>query len=185
LLAADVIAPAIEKIRSVSGRGTINMNTNGSKPDILKKLFDVGLDSIRISINSVRKECYDAYFQPKGYGFSDVLKSIDIAIGREKFVSINYLNCPGFTDTPEEVEALTEFLKQHPINMIQWRNLNFDPVRYWNVMSSVAKHGSPLGMQNVLRRIKESFPNLKYGYFNPPKEKFTLTRINPPSCQAE
>jgi len=174
LLAADVIAPAIEKIRSVSGRGTINMNTNGSRPDILKKLFDVGLDSIRISINSVRKECYDAYFQPKGYGFSDVLKSIDIAIGRGKFVSINYLNCPGFTDTPEEVEVLTDFLKQHPINMIQWRNLNFDPVRYWNIMSSVAKNGSPLGMQNVLRRIKESFPNLKYGYFNPPKEKFTL-----------
>ena len=178
LLAADVIAPAIEKIRSVSGRGTINMNTNGSRPDILKKLFDVGLDSIRISINSVRKECYDAYFQPKGYGFSDVLKSIDIAIGRGKFVSINYLNCPGFTDTPEEVEALTEFLKQHPINMIQWRNLNFDHVRYWNVMSSVAKNGSPLGMQNVLQQIKASFPNVMYGYFNPPKEKFTPTRTN-------
>jgi len=174
LLAADVIVPAIEKIRSVSDRGTINMNTNGSRPDILKKLFDVGLDSIRISINSIRKECYDAYFQPKGYGFSDVLKSIDIAIGRGKFVSINYLNCPGFTDTPEEVHALTQFLNQHPINMIQWRNLNFDPVRYWNVMSGAATHGSPLGMRNVLRRIKVSFPNLKYGYFNPPKEKFTL-----------
>jgi len=170
LLAADVIAPAIEKIRSVSDRGTINMNTNGSRPDILKKLFDVGLDSIRISINSIRKECYNAYFQPKGYAFSDVLKSIDIAIGRGKFVSINYLNCPGFTDTPEEVHALTQFLNQQPINMIQWRNLNFDPVRYWNVMSGAATHGSPLGMRNVLRRIKASFPNLKYGYFNPPKE---------------
>jgi pyruvate-formate lyase-activating enzyme len=173
LLAADVIVPAIEKIRSATGRGTINMNTNGSRPEILRKLFDAGLDSIRISINSLRKECYNAYFRPKGYGFSDVLKSIDIALGRGKFVSANYLNCPGFTDTPEEVHALTRFLNQYSINMIQWRNLNFDPVRYWKVMSNAATHGNPLGMQNVLQRIKESFPYIAYGYFNPPKEKFT------------
>jgi pyruvate-formate lyase-activating enzyme len=173
LLAADVIVPAIEKIRSSTGRGTININSNGSRPDILKKLMDAGLDSIRISINSFRKECYDAYFRPKGYGFSDVLKSIDIAVGRGRFVSVNYLNCPGFTDTPEEVRALTRFLNQHPINMIQWRNLNFDPLRYWKVMSNAATHGNPLGMQNLLPRIKKSFPHIIYGYFNPPKEKFT------------
>lgn len=172
LLAADVIVPAIEKMRSVTVSGTINMNTNGSRPDILKKLFDVGLDSIRISINSVRKECYDAYFRPRGYTFSDVIKSIDIALGRGKFVSVNYLNCPGFTDTPEEIDTLKAFIKQHPINMIQWRNLNFDPVRYWNVMSSAAEHGTPVGMQNVICQMKESFPDLKYGYFNPPKESF-------------
>ncbi|MGD2029936.1 MAG: radical SAM protein [Desulfobacterales bacterium] len=178
LLAADVIVPAIEKIRSATGCGTINMNTNGSRPDLMEKLFDAGLDSIRISINSFRKECYDTYFRPKGYAFSDVLKSMDIALERGKFVSVNYLNCPGFTDTPEEVHAFTRFLNQHPINMIQWRNLNFDPVRYWNVMSNAATQGNPLGMQNVLQRIKESFQHIAYGYFNPPKEKFSLTRIN-------
>ncbi|MCK5192714.1 MAG: radical SAM protein [Desulfobulbaceae bacterium] len=172
LLAADVIVPAIEKIRSVTVSGTINMNTNGSRPDILKKLFDAGLDSIRISINSVREECYDAYFRPRGYTFSDVIKSIDIALGRGKFVSVNYLNCPGFTDTPEEIDTLKAFIRQHPINMIQWRNLNFDPVRYWNAMSSAAEHGTPVGMQNVICQMKESFPDLTYGYFNPPKESF-------------
>ncbi len=172
LLAADVIAPAINKIRSVTGRGTINMNTNGSKPQTLKKLFEAGLDSIRISLNSVRKDCYNAYFRPNSYSFSEVIKSIETALQLGKFVSINYLNCPGFTDTPKELEALTEFLQQHPINMIQWRNLNFDPMRYWDIMSAVADHGTPLGMQHILNRIKDSFPKLKYGYFNPPKEKF-------------
>jgi molybdenum cofactor biosynthesis enzyme MoaA len=172
LLAADVIAPAINEIRSVTDRGTINMNTNGSKPQTLKKLFEAGLDSIRISLNSVRKDCYNAYFRPNGYSFSDVIKSIETALELGKFISINYLNCPGFTDTPKELEALTEFLKQHPINMIQWRNLNFDPMRYWDIMSGVADHGTPLGMQHILDRIKESFPSLKYGYFNPPKENF-------------
>ena len=172
LLAAHVIEPAIRRIRSETSRGTINMNTNGSKPDILARLFDAGLDSMRISINSVRKECYEAYFRPSGYAFSDVVEGIDMAIQRGKFVSVNYLNCPGFTDTPEEVGMLTEFIKQHPINMIQWRNLNFDPLRYWKAMSEVASQGRPIGMKNVLRQIRKTFPSLKYGYFNPPKEMF-------------
>ncbi len=172
LLAADVIAPAIEMIRSDTPGGTINMNTNGSRPGILEKLFDVGLDSIRISLNSVIKECYDAYFQPKGYVFDDVIKSIDMAILRGKFVAVNYLNSPGFTDTPEEADAFLDFIKQHPINMIQWRNLNFDPMRYWGIMQEAVNLGAPMGMKTLLRRVRKYFPALKYGYFNPPKEKF-------------
>ena len=172
LLAADVIEPAIKEIRSKTKQGTINMNTNGSKPEILKGLFAAGLDSIRISLNSVRKNCYDTYFRPVKYTFFDVIKSIELALKEKKFVSINYLNCPGFTDTPEEVEALLDFIYQHPINMIQWRNLNFDPQRYWAFMSDTAEHGTPVGIHRVIRQVKESFPNVKHGYFNPPKEKF-------------
>ena len=172
LLAADVIAPAIEKIRSTTTRGTINMNTNASIPDLLPKLFDAGLDSIRVSLNSVRPECYQAYFQPKGYDFSDVIESIDIAIKRKKFVAVNYLNSPGFTDTPQEADALIAFIEQYRINMIQWRNLNFDPLRYINIMYAAAEHGKPMGIQTVLRRMRKTFPDLKHGYFNPPKERF-------------
>ena len=172
LLAADVIEPAIKEIRSKTKKGTINMNTNGSRPDILKELFAAGLDSIRISLNSVRKNCYDNYFRPVRYTFFDVIKSIELALKEKKFVSINYLNCPGFTDTPEEVEALLDFIYQHPINMIQWRNLNFDPQRYWAFMSDTAELGTPVGMHRVIRQVKESFPDVKHGYFNPPKEKF-------------
>jgi len=172
LLAADVIEPAIKEIRSKTRQGTINMNTNGSKPEILKKLIAAGLDSIRISLNSVRKNCYDAYFRPSGYAFVDVIKSIEIALKKKIFVSINYLNCPGFTDTPEEVKALINFINRYPVNMIQWRNLNFDPLRYWKVMSAVIEPGTPVGMHRVVRQVKESFPDIKHGYFNPPKEKF-------------
>ncbi len=172
LLAADVIRPAIRIIRSATHCGTINLNTNGSRPEILKNFFDSGLDSIRISMNSVRANCYLAYFRPQGYGFEDVLKSIAVALERGKFVSINYLNCPGFTDTHEEAEALIKFIEQYPINMIQWRNLNFDPVRYWKIMNRVTFHGQPVGMESLLNNIRILFPKLKYGYFNPPKEKF-------------
>jgi len=174
LLAVDVIEPAIRMIRAKTNHGTININTNGSKPNILEKLVDAGLDSMRISMNSSRKECYSAYFQPKDYSFSDVLQGIDTGVDRGLFVSINYLNCPGFTDTPEEIEQLVSFIEKHRINMIQWRNLNFDPVRYWEVMNVVVKHGKPVGMKNLLKQIKKDFPNLKHGYFNPPKEKFNV-----------
>ena len=172
LLATHVIEPAIRQIRSQTSRGTINMNTNGSLPDRLQSLFDAGLDSIRISINSVREECYDAYFRPRGYGFADVLSSIESALARKKHVAINYLNCPGFSDTPGEAGALVKFLENYPIHMIQWRNLNFDPLRYWKQMDDAAAAGEPMGMEILLQQIREQFPDLKFGYFNPPKERF-------------
>ncbi len=172
LLAADVIEPAIRRIRSRTARGTININTNGSLAETLKLLIEAGLDSIRISINSVREDCYHAYFRPKGYRFADVLKSVDLALQNGLFVSVNYLNCPGFTDTPQEVSAFHRFLKQYPIHMIQWRNLNFDPLRYFKIMNAVASSGKPMGMKNLLQQVRKEFPHLKFGYFNPPKEKF-------------
>ena len=172
LLAVEVIEPAIRLIRFNTKRGTININTNGSLPEALKRLIDAGLDSIRISMNSVREDCYQAYFRPKGYRFADVLKSIDLALESDIFVAVNYLNCPGFSDSPQEQKALHRFLKQHRIHMIQWRNLNFDPLRYLKIMDGVAANGKPVGMKKLLDQIRMSFPNLKHGYFNPPKEKF-------------
>jgi len=172
LFAADAIAEAIRLIRVQTSDGTINMNTNASKYDVLRQLFDAGLDSIRVSINSVREPCYNAWFRPSGYDFSNVMESIDLALGLKKFVSFNYLNCPGFTDTPEEAAAFMNFRKKHAIDFIQWRNLNFDPVKYWAAMNAVASHSPPLGMKTLLNRIRNSFPDLGFGYFNPPKENW-------------
>jgi molybdenum cofactor biosynthesis enzyme MoaA len=172
LLAAAVIEPAIGLIRAATSAGTINMNTNGSLPEPLSRLLEAGLDSVRISINSMRPPCYAAYFRPRGYGFTDVLASIDAALKRGKFVAVNYLNCPGVTDTPEERDALLAFLKRHPINMIQWRNLNFDPLRYYRRMRRAAPMGPPLGMDGLIRTVRAEFPHVMHGYFNPPKEKF-------------
>ncbi len=172
LFAADVIEEAIRIIRAQTAEGTINMNTNASKADVLRRLFDAGLDSIRVSMNSVREPCYNAWFRPAGYSFSNVTESIDLALGMKKFVSVNYLNCPGFTDTPEESAAFVNFRKAHPLHFIQWRNLNYDPVKYWAAMNAAASHRPPLGMKTLLNRIRSTFPDLGFGYFNPPKEKW-------------
>lgn len=172
LSAASSIERAIRLIRSETRHGTINLNTNASLPGMIGRLCDAGLDSIRVSLNSVRPKCYQAYFRPKRYAFEDVLRSIDTALEKGKFVSINYLNSPGFTDTPEEAEAFQSFMEAYPIHMIQWRNLNFDPLRYWKAMHAAAPLGKPMGMDVLIRYIRSRFPNLKFGYFNPPKEKF-------------
>jgi pyruvate-formate lyase-activating enzyme len=172
LTAADAIEGAIRLIRGRTRRGTINLNTNAGMPQRVARLCAAGLDSIRVSVNSVRPECYRAYFRPRGYDFEDVLRSIDAALASGTFVSINYLNSPGFTDTRPEAEALRRFLEAHPIHMIQWRNLNFDPLRYWKAMDAAAPSDRPLGMDALVDRIRRGFPRLKFGYFNPPKEKF-------------
>ena len=170
LLAARSIGPAIEKIRAKTDKGTINLNTNASLPDVVGRLIGAGLDSMRVSMNSVRPVLYETYFRPRGYRFSDVAASIDLALEKGRFVSINYLNCPGFTDTPEEMEALSAFLKRHKIHMIQWRNLNFDPVRYVSIMNKAMACGRPLGMRAAISRVKKEHPRVIHGYFNPPRE---------------
>jgi pyruvate-formate lyase-activating enzyme len=173
LLAAEVIEPAIRLIRrEVGDKGTINMNTNASLPSRLEKLFEAGLDSVRVSMNSVRRRAYEAYFRPKGYEFGHVMESIDLALRRGKFVSINYLNIPGFSDTVSELEAFLGFLRAHPVQMIQWRNLNFDPVKYWQIVGHLQEDTDLVGVDEVLKQARIACPDLKFGYFNPPKEDF-------------
>jgi pyruvate-formate lyase-activating enzyme len=169
LLAAAVIEPAIRMIRAQTDQGTINMNTNGGLPDIMQRLLNAGLDSIRISVNSLREDAYQAYFNPKGYVFGDVVRSIDMALEKGRHVAINYLNMPGFTDTADELDKLVAFVEDHSINMIQWRNLNFDPIRYWQAMGQDAREEPVVGMQTVIETIQDRFPDVKHGYFNPPK----------------
>ena len=172
LMAADTIVQAIRKIRGQTDQGTINMNTNGSLPQKIDMLLDAGLDSLRISLNSVQEACYTAYFRPRGYVFGDVVDGIELALQRKAHVAINYLNCPGFTDTPEESAAMMAFIENYPIGMIQWRNLNFDPRRYRQAMNQAERLSQPTGVRRLLDRTKQAFPHLSHGYFNPPKEKY-------------
>lgn len=175
LMAAEAIEAGIRLIREKTDKGTINLNTNASRPETVARLFDAGLDAMRISINSLREKSYTAYFRPRNYHFSQVMRSAEIGLEKGKFVSLNYLNAPGFTDTPQESHALIEFLRNRPIQMIQWRNLNFDPLRYWEIMNAVEPLGEPMGMETLLARIRHRFPRLIFGYFNPPRERFHRT----------
>ncbi|HEX29508.1 TPA: radical SAM protein, partial [Candidatus Poribacteria bacterium] len=170
LLQADLIAEAIKRLRSQTDKGTIHLNTNGSIPSSVGKLCDVGLDSIRISLNSARPIFYHRYYKPKGYSFDDVIESMKIAKSHGLFLSINLLVYPGFTDGGDELWALMDLIDEVRPDMIQLRNLNIDPELY---LRSISYRGGPgIGITRFMKAINDEFPEVKFGYFNRPKEMF-------------
>jgi len=167
LLQAGVIEKSIRLIRSRTSRGTINLNTNGSLPEAVDLLAQAGLDSIRISLNSAQPEKHRLYYRPKGFSLTDVCRSIAIMKRYGHHVSLNYFILPGCTDDPAEWAALSTLITEYRPDFIQLRNLNMDPEYYLRVI----EHRSdtrPLGIRNWLRHLKETFPGLGLGYYNPP-----------------
>ena len=171
LMVGEVIGEAIELIRNKTQKGIINMNTNASRPEVLKKLFDKGLDSIRVSMNSVRETYYNRYYRPVKYSFEDVKKSIKYANKKGKFVSLNYLVMPGFTDSISETKALFSFLEKNKIDMIQWRNMNYDPEDYFNILKLTSSPEEMVGMDKLIAETYKKFPHMMKGYFNPSKKR--------------
>lgn len=179
LLVWQLIRDAIIKIRQKTQRGIININTNGSKPKAVEELMKVGLNSIRVSTNSARKNIYEAYYLPNNYKFEDIRESSRIVRKYGGWASINYFTFPGMTDQKEEYEALRDWIRHSDLSMIQWRNFNIDPDWYLGKIG-VTELGEGMGMRNVLRLIREEFPHLAFGYFNPPTEvqtKYNELRI--------
>ena len=171
LMVDKVLERSVELIRKATSKGVINLNTNASRPDVIRRLFAKGLDSIRVSMNSVREPYYSAYYVPEGYGFKDVLSSIRYAKKVDAFVSVNYLVMPGFTDSRREVEALFRFLGKIDIDMIQWRNLNYDPIAYFRKLKIRVKREEMMGVDTLIRAVKQEYPRLMHGYFNPSKAR--------------
>lgn len=167
LLQAKVIAKAIRLIRSRTSRGTINLNSNSSLPDQVLQLARAGLDSIRVSLNSVQETYYRRYYRPTNYSFAEVARSVDVMKEAQRFVSLNYFILPGFTDSPAEYEALRDFLRRHSPDFIQLRNLNMDPEWYLRSLN-FPQNSRAMGIRRWLALIREEFPALRFGYFNPP-----------------
>ena len=167
LLQGPTLLTALKLIRRQVSRGTLNLNTNASRPETVARLVDGGLDSLRVSLNSARAAYYEAYYRPQGYGFDDVLGSIQAAKSGGAKVALNYLIFPGVSDLPQEVQALEELIAQTRVDLIQLRNLNIDPDYYLKGIKFPRNH-KPLGMRKMVHRLKETFPHLQFGYFNPP-----------------
>lgn len=170
LLMWETIREAIVSIRKHTQRGSININTNGSKPDAVEALCKVGLNSIRVSTNSAQKHIYTAYYRPNNYVFENIIESLQVVRKYDGWSSINYFVFPGMTDTVAEYEALRSLIQKTELNMIQWRNFNIDPDWYLGKIG-IGETASILGIQQVMDLIQEEFPNLKFGYFNPPSER--------------
>lgn len=161
-----LIADSIKEIRRQTAAGTINLNTNGSWPERIRRIGESGLDSIRISLNSAQPELYRAYYRPRGYDFKDVVASITLSKEMGLYTMVNYLVFPGITDQEAEIEALKELIQKTGVNFIHLKNLNIDPQLYLKEMPAPKSKG--IGMKQMVKILKEEFPDVELGYFNQP-----------------
>lgn len=162
----SLIAESIRGIRARTGKGTINLNTNGSLPERVREVAESGLDSIRISLNSARPELYRAYYRPRGYDFEDVVASITLSMKLGLYTMINYLVFPGITDQEAEIKALKDLIRRTGVDFLHLKNLNIDPHLY--VKEMPVDDSRAIGMKRMAEVIQEEFPNIELGYFNQP-----------------
>ena len=170
LLMWETIRDSIIEIRKHTKKGSININTNGSDPKAVKVLCEAGLNSIRVSTNSARREIYMPYYRPNNYDFDEIVESLKVMNSYGGWTSINYFVFPGMTDSVTEYEALRTLIKETGLKMIQWRNFNIDPDWYLGKIG-VTDTGECLGVKQLMELIREEFPDLKFGYFNPSIER--------------
>lgn len=176
LLNATLLVDSVRQIRAATSAGTVNLNSNASRPAAVAELMDVGLDSLRITFASAREKLFDAYHQPRGYGLGEALASARAVKQAGGFLSLNLLVFPGVTDTEGELEALAPLLTEPGVDMIQLRNLNVDPELYRERARTAVGEEEPMGLLRFMERLREHKPDLMFGYFNPPRERFGAGR---------
>jgi pyruvate-formate lyase-activating enzyme len=171
LLQDRLLEETIGTLRKRTTKGTINLNTNGSLPDVVQRLARAGLDSLRVTLGSATPERYMRFHQPQGYHFNDVVESIQRAKAEGIYVSLNLLVFPGVTDREDEIDSLMRLIRATGVDMIQMRNLNIDPEWYLKGLGHRKTRG--IGLSNMLALLRQALPHLEIGYFNQTKEAFS------------
>ncbi|WP_424769112.1 radical SAM protein [Paenibacillus sp. sgz302251] len=166
---AKIIVEAMQRVRSQTSHGYININTNAGLTDYMRAIVDAGLNLMRVSTISAIDEHYNAYYKPRGYTLKNVEKSLKYATDKGVYTSINYLIFPGVTDREEEIEAMIGFVKRTGLKLIQMRNLNIDPESYLEIIPKA--QGEIYGMKQMLEIFREELPGVVIGSYThvPPK----------------
>ena len=165
------IEQAIKALRTRTDKGVININTNGSNPRWGQRLYDAGLDTIRVSTISGHPETYTAYYRPIGYTFEDVKEALRRAGECGLYSSINLLSFPGMIDREREVEALLSLIRETGLRLIQLRNLNIDPEVLLPRMPALESMGKALGMRTMIEIVQREAPNVEIGNFTRPVKR--------------
>ncbi len=165
LTRATALAEAMRRMRAATGRGSININTNGSLTSALARLIDQGLDAVRFSLNSADPDLYGAYYAPQGYTFEDVRRSLARARQAGIYVALNLLSMPGVNDRLGEVERLRDLVVEFHVDQIQTRSLCIDPEQYLSIARGRGACGEPIGVRAMIALLREEAPLLSIGNF--------------------
>ena len=162
LTRGEALVSAVRMVRAAAPEATIHVNTNGSRPAVLRRLIDAGLNSARISIFSLDDAKFRAYYRPVGYGLKDIIACADLLREAGAQLTINLLTFPGITDAPDEIDRLVAFVATHRVDQLQLRSLNVDPG--W-LLARIHKRTRGIGMGAFVRQLGERCPGLRLGNF--------------------
>lgn len=153
------------ELRRQFGSATIHINTNGSRPQALRRLFEAGVNSCRISVFSFQQELFAAYYRPRGYSIEDVMASCRTAVASHAQLTINLLTFPGVTDAPDQVDLTVSCLRELQVRQLQWRSLNVDPLWLLERLPHLEKG---VGLERLMEKVRVSLPGLAMGNFTRP-----------------
>ncbi|MCP4504753.1 MAG: radical SAM protein [Deltaproteobacteria bacterium] len=163
----EALVGSVRLTRAETKRGIININTNGSRPQVIRDAAKEGAQALRISINTFDEEVYTAYYRPGDYTLATVMESLYAGRDAGMHVSINFLIWPGWTDRLAELEKVSELVEDGVIQMIQLRNLCVDPGHFKSILPPREKRGMLLGMKGFVDELHRRHPKLRFGTFNP------------------
>jgi pyruvate-formate lyase-activating enzyme len=161
----DALVEATRRIRERHPAATIHVNTNGSKPHILERLADAGLNSVRISAISFNDEVFRPYYRPVGYGLDDVIACGRLMHRRGAQVCLNLLTFPGVTDVPDEISATVAACAAMGVDQVQWRSLNVD--HDW-LLDVLPRLPPGIGLRAAHERVGALLPGVEHGNFTRP-----------------
>jgi pyruvate-formate lyase-activating enzyme len=165
LTRGQALVEATRRIRAAAPQSTIHINTNGSRPDVLERLLNAGLNSARISIFSLDDQRFRAYYRPVGYSLDQVRACAELLQRRGAQVTVNLLTFPGITDSQEEIDALVDFVAAHQVHQVQLRSLNVDPL--W-LLRQIPRRTRGIGMEAFVGQLQLRRPSLRLGNFTRP-----------------
>jgi len=161
----DALLEATRRIRELHPGATIHLNSNGSKPHVLARLIDAGLNSLRISAISFNDAVFRPYYRPIGYGLDDVIACGRLMHDRGGQVCLNLLTFPGVTDVAEEIDATVRACLAMDVDQLQWRSLNVDHDWLLDVLPPLP---AGTGMRAAHERIRQLLPGVEHGNFTRP-----------------
>ena len=135
------LAEAVAALRALHPHATIHVNTNGSRPEALRRLIDAGCNSVRISA------CGRVMAEAGGQ------------------VCLNLLTFPGLTDVAEELAQTAAACRAMGVRQVQWRSLNVDHDWLVRVMPEQPR---AIGMTRALHWMRRELPGLEHGNFTRP-----------------
>ncbi len=164
LMRAD-LPDAVARIKAARPGAFVNINTNGSRPEVIGAMIDAGLDGARVSVFSFNDDSFRAYYRPKDYGLDQVHETLAALRRSGRRIAINLLSFPGVTDDEGEIEALEAAIGRHAVDQVQMRSLNIDPL--W-LLRRLPRRTHGIGLEALMRRLEVGAPSLKLGNFTLP-----------------